>query len=453
MSCSTRITCGVALLGALTSFAPIDADAQDRLARRITSSGDIVLGGVRSLAQDSVGFIWLGTNDGLLRWDGIELRRWARDHLDSWINYMTVCPDGSLYVVEEGGTLFEISANGAVAVPRAAGERPPLHYRRTARARCPGAHRSYPVAYRDGQTRSPRARRAATASTRADSVRRHAAAHPRPGIVPGRPRSRTSQAADRGDRPWDRLAAPRQHGVGDLRSLPRGRAAGRARHRARLAVALRLERQRSQISLDLHDEMGSGLGSIGILSGVLTGEGLSAQERQRLATKIGDIAGELGASLSDIVWSLRPHTNTLEDVAARLAEHGARLFSGDTARFEARFPEQWPEMSLGFSVSRAVLLIGLEALYNAARHSQARLVTLTVTSEGRAWALAVQDDGRGLPENGEPAGSGSGLGRTSMRRRAEGIGGELIWETVPGGGTRVTLRIVPRRRLTGERLT
>jgi signal transduction histidine kinase len=40
-----------------------------------------------------------------------------------------------------------------------------------------------------------------------------------------------------------------------------------------------------------------------------------------------------------------------------------------------------------------------------------------------------------------------------MRRRAEGIGGELIWETVPGGGTRVTLRIVPRRRLSGERLT
>jgi signal transduction histidine kinase/ligand-binding sensor domain-containing protein len=227
-----------------------------------------------------------------------------------------------------------------------------------------------------------------------------------------------------------------------------------AGHRARLAVALRLERQRSQISLDLHDEMGSGLGSIGILSGVLTGEGLSAQERQLLATKIGDIAAELGASLSDIVWSLRPHTNTLEDVAARLAEHGARLFSGETTRFEARFPAQWPDHPLGFSVSRAVLLIGLEALYNAARHSQARLVTLTVAAEGRAWSLAVQDDGHGLPENGDVVNgaTGGGLGRVSMRRRAEEIGGELTWESVPEGGTRVTLRIVPRRRLSGERL-
>ena len=225
-------------------------------------------------------------------------------------------------------------------------------------------------------------------------------------------------------------------------------------HRARLAVALRLERQRSQISLDLHDEMGSGLGSIGILSGVLTGEGLSAQERQRLATKISDIAGELGASLSDIVWSLRPHTNTLEDVAARLAEHGARLFSSEATRFEARFPAQWPDHPLGFSVSRAVLLIGLEALYNAARHSQARFVTLTVTSQGRAWSLAVQDDGRGLPENSEIVNgvTGSGLGRVSMRRRADEIGAELTWEAVPEGGTRVTLRLVPRRRLSGERL-
>lgn len=227
-----------------------------------------------------------------------------------------------------------------------------------------------------------------------------------------------------------------------------------AGHRARLAVALRLERQRSQISLDLHDEMGSGLGSIGILSGVLTGEGLSAQERQRLATKISDIAGELGASLSDIVWSLRPHTNTLEDVAARLAEHGARLFSGETMRFEARFPAQWPDHPLGFSESRAVLLIGLEALYNAARHSQARLVTLTVAAEGPAWSLSVQDDGRGLPENGEVVNGATdgGLGRVSMRRRAEEIGAELTWEAVPEGGTRVTLRIVPRRRLSGERL-
>jgi signal transduction histidine kinase/ligand-binding sensor domain-containing protein len=225
-----------------------------------------------------------------------------------------------------------------------------------------------------------------------------------------------------------------------------------AGHRARLAVALRLERQRTQISLDLHDEMGSGLGSIGILSGVLTGGELASEERRRLATKIGEIAGELGASLSDIVWSLRPHTNALADVAARLAEHGARLFAGDAARFEARFPAHWPTTPLGFSVSRAVLLIGLEALYNAARHAGARRVTLTVASEGRAWALSVEDDGRGLPEEAA-AGGARGLGRGSMQRRAEEIGAELTWESTPGGGTRVTLRLVPRRRLSGERLT
>jgi signal transduction histidine kinase len=221
-------------------------------------------------------------------------------------------------------------------------------------------------------------------------------------------------------------------------------------HRMRVAVLLRLERQRTRIALDLHDEMGSGLGSIGILSGVLASERLGPAERGRLTGKIAEIAAELGASLSNIIWSLRGRPGSLQDVAARLAEHGARLFAGDT-RFDAQFPAEWPAAPLDFTVSRGVLLIGFEALYNAARHAGARVVTLTVALERRGWALTIEDDGRGLADTG-PASSGSGLGRASMRDRAAEIGAELRWEAVAGGGTRVTLRWVPRRRSSRGRL-
>src|SRR5262245_20947444 len=112
---STRcFGCGALLLLALAGR---PAHAQDRLARRFTSAGEIMLGGVRSLAQDSVGFLWLGTNGGLMRWDGIELRRWATGQLDTWINYMSVCPNGTASVVEDGATLFEIGSGGAQVVP------------------------------------------------------------------------------------------------------------------------------------------------------------------------------------------------------------------------------------------------------------------------------------------------------------------------------------------------
>ena len=214
--------------------------------------------------------------------------------------------------------------------------------------------------------------------------------------------------------------------------------------RARHLVALRLERQRTQIALDLHDEMGSGLGSIGILSGVLSGPDVTADEARRLATKIAEISGELGTSLSDIVWSLRPRAGTLEEVAARLAEHGRRLFAGNGRRFETGFPDRWPVVPLSPAALRAVLLIGLEALHNAARHAAARHVTLAVVHGRDGWDLIVEDDGRGLPPNGKEENGGSGLGLESMRRRAADIGATITWEGRAGGGTRVTLHMSMR---------
>ncbi len=208
--------------------------------------------------------------------------------------------------------------------------------------------------------------------------------------------------------------------------------------RARLLVALRLERQRTQIALDLHDEMGSGLGSIGILSGVLSGPDVTADEARRLATKIAEISGELGASLSDIVWSLRPRAGTLEEVATRLAEHGRRLFAGNGRRFETTFPDRWPDALLSPAVLRAVLLIGLEALHNAARHAAATRVTLAVGPTRDGWDLTVEDDGRGLSASSAEHG---GLGLESMRRRADEMGATITWEGRPGGGTLVTLRM------------
>ncbi len=206
-------------------------------------------------------------------------------------------------------------------------------------------------------------------------------------------------------------------------------------HRARVAMLLRLERQRTRIAMDLHDELGSGLGSIGILSGVLADRPNTDPEGRSLAGTIGEIASELATSLSDLVWSLRPRAGTLGDVAARLAEHGARLFAGDDIRFTADLPQWAGDVRLDSSGSRSVLLIGLEAMHNAARHAQARQVTLSLGGTPRAWRLVVEDDGAGLPADDRS----DGLGRESMRRRARALGGSVIWTAAPDGGTRVTL--------------
>jgi signal transduction histidine kinase len=209
-------------------------------------------------------------------------------------------------------------------------------------------------------------------------------------------------------------------------------------YRARVASLLRLERQRTRIAMDLHDEMGSGLGSIGILSGVLAGEQGDSPHRRKLAGQIAEIAQELGTALSDIVWSLDPRSSTLEEVAGRLAEHGSRLFAGDSVLFSVRFPDTWPGAPLDFPVRRGLLLIGLEALHNAARHARARQVTLIVHPDDRGWRLVVEDDGCGLPAAAR-RGDAAGVGLHSLRRRAAEIGARIGWADRPGGGTRVIL--------------
>jgi signal transduction histidine kinase len=216
-------------------------------------------------------------------------------------------------------------------------------------------------------------------------------------------------------------------------------------HRARVAYVLALERQRTRIAMDLHDEMGSGLASIGILAGVLSGDNGDGGDDSRIAHEVATTAEELGASLSDIVWSLDPQAATLQDLAARLAEHGGRLFADDV-HFDSDFPNEWPARPLPLRVLRNVLLIGLEALHNAERHADARHVLLSLQSDGAAWILAVRDDGLGVmpPDN-----SACGRGLRSMRRRAAEIYADLAWESPPGSGTTVRLRFEPssRRRL------
>ncbi len=210
--------------------------------------------------------------------------------------------------------------------------------------------------------------------------------------------------------------------------------------RARVAFLVGLEQQRTAIAMDLHDEIGSGLGSIGILAGVLHG-GTAEPERGRIADEITVTAGELGTALSAIVWALDPRGSSLGELAARLAEQGTRLFPDERVAFTTAFPDQWPATRVSLAVRRSVLLIGTEALHNAARHAHATAVQLSLQTRGRGWELRIRDNGRGLPpiETRAP-----GRGLASMTRRAADIGAELSVEAATDGGTEVRLRFSDR---------
>ncbi len=213
------------------------------------------------------------------------------------------------------------------------------------------------------------------------------------------------------------------------------------RERGRRAVAL--ERQRLRIAMDLHDELGSGLGSVGILAGLAADHGVPAASGREAAAEITAIASALGDALGDIVWSLRPQSASLGALTARLREQARRLVPGPTPALVLDLDV--PSEPVDPGVCRNVHRVAIEALYNAVKHAGASTITLRLRVQGRGYLLQVVDDGRGLPAD---VGAASGLGMRSMQRRAEDIGGRLRVRGEPGRGT--TIELVFQSESTGE---
>src|SRR5262245_18290155 len=209
--------------------------------------------------------------------------------------------------------------------------------------------------------------------------------------------------------------------------------------RSRAELHRRLEQERARIARDLHDELGSGLGSLGILAGLAAEPGLDASARRDAVERIASGADALGTALTDIVWSLRPAANSVAALAAHLVERSARLFPGDETALVTRLPDVWPPAPLSIEARRGLQAIAIEALHNAARHAHARHVEIGIAPAGRRWKLWVEDDGRGLSEESAPRADGHGRGLANMRRRAEEIGAGISWSPRPGGGTRVEI--------------
>ncbi len=219
-------------------------------------------------------------------------------------------------------------------------------------------------------------------------------------------------------------------------------------YRIRIAMQLRLERQRVHIAMDLHDEMGSGLGSIGILASLATNAELPDAKRRNVTAEIIEAAEDLGESLGDIVWSLRRGSNTLDALVAHILERGARVLPGSGTEggveLSTDLPSPIPPVVLSLVVCRSLQLVCFEALYNAARHAHAQYVCFGLSRvDRRRWRFWIDDDGVGLSGDEATRRPGSGLGLASMRSRAESIGAELRIGSRPTGGTRVDVIFDP----------
>ena len=200
-------------------------------------------------------------------------------------------------------------------------------------------------------------------------------------------------------------------------------------YRARRAQARAVVTLQRQIAGDLHDEIGSNLASIAMLTelGHQQKSGLPADD----AEEIGRLATESAAAMRDLVWLIQPGPHDAAQLAERLRSACHRLMNGHEYEFQIAGLETAPPLD----VQRHLLLALKEMLHNVLRHAKARHVIIRLTVRDGRFTLEVSDDGCGFDASMQ----GDGHGFTSLRHRAQTLGGDLALESKPGAGTRVAL--------------
>lgn len=232
--------------------------------------------------------------------------------------------------------------------------------------------------------------------------------------------------------------------TGIARDITDRKRAEEALQQAREERLRELERVRRRIATDLHDDIGSSLTQISILSEVLrqrlkpaTGALLSDGQRQ-INEPLQMIAGasrELVDSMSDIVWAINPQKDHLRDLTQRMRRFAADSFTARNIKFRLHLPEE-EDVQLGANLRREIFLIFKESVNNMVKHSGCTESAIELRFDEQMLVLTLQDNGRGF----DPMLQSDGHGLVSMHDRAKGIGGLLEFQSQPGHGTIVRLR-------------
>ena len=219
-------------------------------------------------------------------------------------------------------------------------------------------------------------------------------------------------------------------------------------HRYRTLRLLEMERIRTRIATDLHDEIGSGLSQIAIMTEVARSRlSNGAPDLKGALSNIGSVSRELVESMNDIVWSVNPQCDHPSDLVQRMRRFSSDVLGSGTIDFRFHVSTEEEPVLITADTRREVYLIFKEAVNNVARHSSCTQVEIAVSIDHKNLNVRIEDNGKGLCERQNEGGNGL----RNMQARAEKMGARIEFGVREGGGFRVALQ-VPTARVLRNRL-
>lgn len=196
--------------------------------------------------------------------------------------------------------------------------------------------------------------------------------------------------------------------------------------------------ERIRIARDMHDELGSGLSKISVLSQSIE---MSLGDNPSLTNdlrKLSQTSIELVKGMSDLVWTLNPENSNLAVLLGRMREFAYDFLEVTALCFEAKFPDSVPSIILSQELQRNVYLCFKESLNNVVKHSNATCLNVNVEIAQNSLQISILDDGKGFDMN-ELNKGGNGL--RNMKARIEKVGGIFEIKSTPGHGTMVLINV------------
>src|SRR5262245_61771614 len=156
-----------------------------------------------------------------------------------------------------------------------------------------------------------------------------------------------------------------------------------------------LEKERTRIARDMHDEIGARLTQISFLGSLAKRRLNNPSEAEKQIDTISQTARELVSVLDEIVWTVDPRKDTLDNLATFLCRYASSFFQDSPVICEFDLPEEMPNCRLETDVRHNIFLAVKEALNNVLKHSGAERVVLQMRLNKRRLEIIISDNGKG----------------------------------------------------------
>ena len=200
-----------------------------------------------------------------------------------------------------------------------------------------------------------------------------------------------------------------------------------------------LEKERSRIARDIHDQVGASLTQVALLGELVETDKDLPDEVQAHAQQISLTARETTRALDEIVWTVNPSNDTLEGLINYICKHAQEFLAIAGLRYRLEVPEGLPATPISPEVRHNVFLASKEAVTNIVRHAKATSAWVRLRLEATSFTLEIEDNGCGLADPDAPSVRN---GLRNMRKRMEDIGGTFSLTRGAEGGALVRL-VVP----------